>query len=509
MRIIETSELNPRSLSRFEELQVYNGIDSCITFEIYGKLPNKNHPVYRFELALQAPILEMNMRGVKVDVPVREKARVETLEKINKYERILDQFGEAYGLPEMKKAKRLPGEYVPRFVNANSGPSLRRLFYDYFGVPAVKRYSGGDVSNPMDEKVLSKLKIEYIIIRPLVSLVLEIRRLGGEYKRLKSAISCDGRAHTSYKIAGTETGRLASSSWTDGTRQNLQNVAEELRHIFIADPGWKMGSIDKEQAESRMVGWMCGILFGDWKYLDFCEKRDVHTHFVRLVWPELPWTGDDKLDKKLASDKKHPLATHGLHLRDKCKRIGHGANYYGTFKTLAAETYLSVDKVEEAVARYFSEFSAIPLWQQHVIDAVRNEKPVMNPFGWARRFLGYPNSSETWRQAIAYGPQSAIAHMTNLGMLQCHTNFGPRIRLLMQNHDNIVFLFREDDDENEVMSLAMKWFEVPLHCRDREMIIPGEAYTGYNWGYRKEIKDDGGNTINVINPRGLVKWDGK
>ena len=508
MRLIQTSTLNPKNLSPFDELQIYNGLDSPITLEIYEKLPRKDNPTYLFEIALQAPILEMMMRGIKVDVPARTAAKAEVLAKIVFYEELLDYFGERLELPPVKKVKRDAGEHVPRFLNSRSGPQLKSFFYDYLGIPPIKVYAAGDVSLPMDEAVLTKLK-EYTIARPVAALVLEIRRLQEEYKRLKSDISVDGRAHTTYSIGGTTTGRLASSGWIDDTSQNLQNVAEELRHVYVSDPGWKMGSIDKEQAESRIVGWICGTLFGDWKYLDFCENRDVHTHVVRLVWPELPWTGDDRLDKKLASDKKHPLATHGLSLRDKCKRIGHGANYYGTNRTLAAETFLPERKVAEAVEIYFDEFKGIQKWQNHVIGRIKNEQPIITPFGWSRRFLKHPKSSSTWREAIAHGPQSAIAHMTNLGLFNVWKFFGHRIRLLLQNHDNIVFLFREDDDEDYIMSNAMKQFEVPLKCSARTMIIPGDAYVGGNWGYRKEVKDDAGNITSILNPSGLVHWEGR
>lgn len=508
MRLIETQNIRPHSLGVHDEYQVYNGLDTALTQEIFHKLPNHSNTVYHFELALQAAIMEMMMRGILIDEEARSTLRIAVAERIRAHEETLDFIGEELGLEKRKTKNRkkiLAGEFDARFLNARSGNQLKSFFYDFLGIHPIRQFKKGEVNIAMDEDVLTKL-MEYSLAKPVAQLVLEIRSWQEQYKRLKSKISVDGRAHTTYGIAGTTTGRLNSTGYIDDTDWNLQNIAEELRHIFIADPGWKMGSIDKEQAESRMVGFICGQLFGAWKYLDFCEGKDVHTHFCRLVWPEVEWTGDDKTDKKIASNKHHPLATNRMALRDKCKRIGHGANYYGQDKTLAENVFLPVKKVAAAKEIYFGEFPEIPRWQNYVIDRIKHSLPILTPFGWQRHFLGYPNSSSTWREAIAYGPQSAIAHMTNLGLYQCWRHFGHRIRLLLQNHDNIVFLFREDDEENEVMRQALKFFEVPLTCGARTMTIPGEAYTGYNWGYRKEEKDDNGAVVEVTNPRGLVRW---
>src|ERR1700743_59774 len=140
MRIIDTSTIDIRSLSPSEKLWVYNGIDSPITLEIYQKLPQKENLVYNFELALQAPLLEMTMRGILVDQEAREKARVEVLSKIVEYEKLLDYFGEAFNIPPIKtKVKRLPGEHVPKYLNAASGDSLKKLFYDFLGIPPIKK----------------------------------------------------------------------------------------------------------------------------------------------------------------------------------------------------------------------------------------------------------------------------------------------------------------------------------------------------------------------------------
>jgi DNA polymerase-1 len=461
---------------------------------------------------MQAPIIEMMLRGMRVDQEACSASALAIAAKVRHYEELLDYIGELSEMPQRKsknKKKEIAGDYDARFLNARSGPMLKEFFYNICGAPVVRSFKAGVVSSAMDEEALGKIK-NHLLAKPFAKLVLEIRRLQEGLKRLRGAISKDGRAHTSYGIAGTTTGRLASSGWIDGTSQNLQNVAAELRHIYIADPGWKLCSIDLEQAESRMVGWICGTLFDMWKYLDFAETKDVHTYLTRLTWPDLPWTGEDKYDKKIAQSwtmkgtelvliDSMPDGT--LSLRDKSKRNGHGSNYNGTPKTLADRTQLSLKEVTRAQNIYFQEFPEIRKWQQYVIARVSAELPIVTPLGWERKFLGYPKSSTTHREAIAFAPQSSVGHLTCIGLYRVWQHFGSRIRMLLQVHDNIVFMFREDDDEDEIVSTALSLFEVPLHIPGRTMIIPGESYTGYNWGY---FDEKSGN-----NPRGLRKWKRK
>ena len=51
---------------------IYNGLDTMLTSELTEKLTEELNPTtertYKFSLALQAPIMEMTVRGIKVDL---------------------------------------------------------------------------------------------------------------------------------------------------------------------------------------------------------------------------------------------------------------------------------------------------------------------------------------------------------------------------------------------------------------------------------------------------------
>ena len=74
VKIISTDNL-PANMGNVEALHVYNGLDTCITLEVFNVisqyLDNTTRATYEFSKALQAPILEMNMRGVLIDQEFR------------------------------------------------------------------------------------------------------------------------------------------------------------------------------------------------------------------------------------------------------------------------------------------------------------------------------------------------------------------------------------------------------------------------------------------------------
>src|SRR5690606_32001507 len=68
-----------------------------------------------------------------------------------------------------------------------------------------------------------------------------------------------GRVHTSYSIAGAQTGRLAS---TDPNLQNIPVRTEEgrrIREAFVAGPGMRLVSLDYSQIELRILAHVADI----------------------------------------------------------------------------------------------------------------------------------------------------------------------------------------------------------------------------------------------------------
>jgi DNA polymerase-1 len=456
-------------------MAVYNAMDSMMTYEIHEALTSLGHNdnlIYDFERALQAPALEMMRRGFRVDITEHDRTVAETKTKLDRTSFILDLLARAVW---------------EKGVNPNSGMQLRDLFYNHMHLPVIETSVRGERKVPMDRKVLERLQA-YYHARPIVHSVLLWRDLAKQLQVLETDVDKDWRWRCSYNIAGTDTGRFSSSKSVTGTGNNFQNIEDSLRRIFIADDGWKLCGIDLEQAESREVGWLCGILFNDWTYLDACESGDLHTTVARMCWPELDWTGDIKRDKQIANQ---PFYRHHTR-RDTTKRLSHGSNYYGKPFTMANHTQIPVDIVKRFQEHYFDNFPAIPRFHRWVATEIQTKGFLTNVFGRRRDFFDRTSSDETLRSAIAFLPQSATADRLNIILWRVWKFMGCRIQLLAQLHDALYFQFRDDPlEEREVVGDAIYLAENPPMRQGREFTVPAEAVVGYNWAHRFRVGDDG------------------
>ena len=131
MRIIQTELLTPesiRKLSATEKEWIYNGLDCCLTYEIDDELDlvmdGTARGTYQMSLALQAPILEMNMRGILVDEAERQRAIKSLSQDAAKVDANFD---------------KLCRSIFGREVNPNSPKQCLDLFYSWLALPEQKK----------------------------------------------------------------------------------------------------------------------------------------------------------------------------------------------------------------------------------------------------------------------------------------------------------------------------------------------------------------------------------
>lgn len=475
MRIIKTNEVDPYELDPWTRSQTYNGLDAAVTLEVLEvlkpQLDNQTASTYAFSRSLQGPVLEMRLRGIKVD----KQRRAEVLED---YARKLDQLE--------RNLERIVGDGCGIYgFNWGSNPSLHHLFHEVLQLPPVRKR--GRVT--VDRDALEKLEA-YNVARPIISHIKAMRDLRKRMGVLRTSIDEDGRIRTSYNIAGTNTGRLSSASSEFGTGSSLQNVEELLRSVLIADPGMKMGYFDAEQIQSRIVGAIEWNLFKDGRYLDACESGDLHTTVAQLCWPELPWSGDLYKDQELA---EQPYYRHHTR-RFMCKKIGHGTNFRGKPYTISQQAHVDIEMIEEFQPVYFKAFPSHQEWHTWVEDEIRETGIIHSITGRRRQFWGRRDSDETVREAIAYDPQSSESHIVNSGMLQVWRSRD--CELLMQNHDAIVVQYPEAK-EDEIVPKILSQLRFPVELdHGRRLVIPYGTQTGWNFS-KYDAKG---------NPDGLKKY---
>lgn len=489
MRTFHTAEILAQieTLGETDRLHIYNGLDCCVTLEVFkeirAQLDNVSGSTYEFSRSLQAPFLDMMLRGFLVDEPLRQKFIVERDKDLEKVEKNLRRIAwEAFDLPDF---------------NFGSWQQVRKLFYEVMALPEVRKK--GKVKS--DRAALEKLRDAYFHARPLVEHILFLRDLRKMLGVLRTEVDTekDGskRMRCSINIAGTETGRASSSRSVFDTGTNMQNITEKLRRIFIADPGKKIAYMDLEQAENKAVGAICWNLFGADKYLNVCESSDVHTNVAKLVWKNRPWTGDKKHDRKIAEEKFY----RHFSFRDMAKRGGHASNYGGHPSTISGHLKVPRSFIESFQREYFSEFPEITDYHQWCARTLQLDGYIQTPTGRRRYFFGRRTDDATVREAIAYSPQEMVAYILNSGILNIY-RYEPRIELLEQEHDAVVFQYPEEI-EDEIIPIARNLLKVPVELKNgRVLIIPNDVKTGWNWANSHD--PDG----KLINPDGLMKYSG-
>lgn len=300
--LIDTN--NPPSLDQKQNLWLYNGIDCCVTQDVLAEtkpqLDAFSSLVYSFERAQWAPALEMMLRGIRIDNRVREELRQDLSAKRTRILHILDLFSHAVW---------------DRPLNHNSPKQLQEFFYTTMKLPEQHKFDKGVRRVSTDREALEKL-YPHLYARPMINCILALRDIDKKLSVINMKLCPDGRFRCSYNPSGTETGRYSSSASAFRTGTNSQNISDELRRMFIPDPGMKLGYADLEQAESRGVAYITG----DVDYIEACESGDLHTTVAKMIWRELHWPHEPKGDRALADQ---PFYRH-FSRRDISKRAGHG-----------------------------------------------------------------------------------------------------------------------------------------------------------------------------------------
>jgi DNA polymerase-1 len=477
--------LERATFSYDEQLWIYNALDNCITFEVHDKL--QSHPggfAYDMARTMQGPALTLANRGIRVNLPERDRLITELSAQAVKYEHFFS---------------RLTGESFGTSANPRSPDQLKQLFYKTLGFPEITTYDRLTKKRKVttNRDALEKLLQQPRAV-PFVKLILAIRDNAKKLQVLKSGIRSNGRLHCSYHVAGTETGRWSSSEsvFYDGT--NLQNITDEMRRIFVPDPGKKLCQLDLAQAESVVVG----FLSGDEAYKNAIRSGDLHTYVCRLVWPDLPWTGDNKADRKIAEQKYYRNYSY----RDLAKRGGHGSNYGGSPSVLAIHLKVSLAVAERFQAAYFKAFPGIRRWHNSIQQQLAVKRYIDTPLGRRCHFPGRPSDSSVIKSAIAYSPQSTIGDVLNYGLYkvwQAYDYLGTNeIQLLLQVHDAIVFQY-DPAQEAEIIPRVQRMLATPILINGDVAEIKSDAQVGWNWG-KVKTSDEGATT----NGYGLVDYKG-
>jgi DNA polymerase I-like protein with 3'-5' exonuclease and polymerase domains len=510
----------------------YNALDNTGTREVADvllpRLNENQQKFYAFERALLAPAMAMMQRGILVDGLQRQRMITELKRELTKDVNALAKQESIKSLwdyttkntgscptPQRKDGKHKwekwekgtsevgrhcvacgTNRLIPDPFNANSSDHVDHLVYDLLGIPVYtdkkgKRSTGGDI--------LERIAHKFEQHRPILDGILNVRDKKKQLGSLQARLSPDGRYPSSFNIGAAWTGRQSSSKNPYGEGGNAQNVAPRHRRILKADPGKILFYADLKSAESTIVAYSSG----DEKYIEAHNLGDPHTYVARLVWPELPWNGDIKKDKKIAGMLPEWDNVEGHNYRFQAKRIQHGSNFGLTPPGISMIARIPMKQAYKAQENYFNEFEYIKPWQNSIAAAVRDHQPLYNVLGREITLFGRPWDKHTINQGFSFKPQSGVADILDLGMWRVWRYQDPtggeadEAELLAQIHDAV--LGQVSQDRLSVLHKTRELLKIPIRVKgfdgkERLMIIETEIAIGYNWGKKSED-----------NPRGMYE----
>ncbi|MFZ8878249.1 MAG: DNA polymerase I [Paracoccaceae bacterium] len=354
-------------------------------------------------------------------------------------------------------------EMAGQAFNVGSPKQLGEVMFDKLGYEGGKKGKNGAYSTGAD--ILEDLAT----IHDLPKRVLDWRQLS----KLKSTytdalqdhINPDtGRVHTSYSIAGANTGRLAS---TDPNLQNIPVRTEDgrrIREAFIAETGNVLVSLDYSQIELRILAHVAGI---DSLKQAFRDGLDIHAMTASEMF-------DVPLDE-MTSD-----------IRRQAKAINFGVIYGISGFGLARNLRIPRTEAQGFIDRYFERFPGIKEYMDQTVAFAKEHNRVETLFGRVIHTPEInakgPTAGFAKRAAINAPIQGTAADIIRRAMIKMPSAIAHLpAKMLLQVHDELLFEVCEDAVDNLIQTAkdVMETACDPVLKIDVPLIV--DAGQGTNW----------------------------
>ena len=359
-------------------------------------------------------------------------------------------------------------EIVGRPFNVASPKQLGEILFDEMGLemPDGKKPSTGKTgAYSTGADVLEDLAT----IHDLPRLILDWRQLA----KLKSTytdalqehINAEtGRVHTSYSIAGANTGRLAS---TDPNLQNIPVRSEEgrrIREAFIADEGKVLVSLDYSQIELRILAHVAEI---DALKQAFKDGVDIHAQ-----------TASEMFDV--------PLEDMTPDIRSQAKAINFGVIYGISGFGLARNLRIPRKEAQGFIDRYFERFPGIRTYMDRTVQFAKDHDYVETLFG--RRIntpeinAKGPQAGFAKRAAINAPIQGTAADVIRRAMIRMPAAIADiPAKMLLQVHDELIFEVDADAADDLIVAArsVMENASDPAVKLDVKLVV--DAGQGASW----------------------------
>ena len=402
-----------------EKAKDYAAEDSDITFRLYKKFyknlkEEKMTNIYElFEKPMIKILAFMEIEGIKID---------------NKFLKLLSNKFEK----KIENIQKNVFKISKKSFNIASPKQLGEIIYNDLKIAGLKKTKKGSFAT--SASVLEDLAFKGHEFPKLILDWRQISKLKNTYSdSLPEHINPKTkRVHTSFLLAATTTGRLASSD------PNLQNIpiktedGKDIRKAFIAKNDHVLISADYNQIEMRILADLADV-----KELKkaFKNNEDIHSLTASQIF---------NVDiKKISEDQ-----------RRKAKAINFGIIYGISQYGLAKQINVSNHEAEEFLNSYFAKFPEIKVYMDQTIKFCRKSGYVNNIFGRKSHFININDKNYNIRNfqeraAINAPIQGSASEIMRLAMIRLFQRFNEKknekTKMLLQIHDELIFETPKDD----------------------------------------------------------------
>ena len=354
-------------------------------------------------------------------------------------------------------------ELAGRPFNVGSPKQLGEILFDEMSLPGGKKGKTGAYGTGAD--VLEDLATEHALPGKVLDW-RQLAKLKSTYTdALQDHINVDtGRVHTSYSIAGANTGRLAS---TDPNLQNIPVRSEEgrrIREAFIAEPGKVLVSLDYSQIELRILAHVAEI---DALKQAFRDGHDIHA-----------MTASEMFDVPL--DQMTP------DIRRQAKAINFGVIYGISGFGLARNLRIPRADAQGFIDRYFERFPGIRTYMDDTVAFAKEHGYVQTLFG---RKINTPEINSKGphagfakRAAINAPIQGTAADVIRRAMIRMDAAIeGLPARMLLQVHDELVFEVDKDAVDSLIATARSVMEGAAAPAVHLDVALSVDAGQGANW----------------------------
>ncbi|HEY2010263.1 MAG TPA: DNA polymerase I [Rhizomicrobium sp.] len=351
--------------------------------------------------------------------------------------------------------------------NVGSPKQLGEILFDRMKLEGGRRTKTGAWST--DSDVLEDVAAQGI---PIAKKVLDWRglaKLRGTYTdALPGYINArTGRVHTSYAMASTSTGRLAS---TDPNLQNIPVRTEEgrrIRQAFIAAKGNKLISADYSQIELRLLAHIADI---PQLKKAFADNLDIHAMTASEIFGV-------------------PVKGMPAEVRRRAKAINFGIVYGISGFGLANQLGIPQSEASDYIKKYFARFPGIRDYMEQTKQFARTHGFVETLFGRRihireinSKVPGFRGGAE--RAAINAPIQGSAADIIRRAMVKLPgTLVEKKIKatMLLQVHDELIFEAPEKEVDKACKLIAQVMEKAPLPAGEISVPLVVEARAADNW----------------------------